>query len=74
MSSLCLHLEPEAELKAGEEGQVGWQEPGVGGKVGGTGPSGLRYWSKLARRDGPWTFLASHPPCLPWHRQHPAHG
>ena len=33
MSLLCLHLEPEAEPKADEEGQVGWQEPGVGGKV-----------------------------------------
>ena len=52
-SSLCLHPEPEAEPKAGEEGQVGWQEPGVGGKVGGTGPSGLRYWSKLAGEMGP---------------------
>ena len=25
MSLLCLHLEPEAEPKADEEGQVGWQ-------------------------------------------------
>lgn len=30
MSLLCLHLEPEAEPKADEEGQVGWQEPGWG--------------------------------------------
>ena len=33
-----------------------------GGKVGGAGPSGLRYWSKLARRDGPGP---SFPPSLP---------
>lgn len=33
-----------------------------GGKVGGAGPSGLRYWSKLARRDEPGP---SFPPSLP---------
>lgn len=65
MSYCVLHLEPEAEPKADEEGQVGWQEPGVGarweGQVHLASDTGANWPG-----DGPWTFLPSRPPCLPW--------